>query len=52
MNLLDRAIKMVAELDEPLEMNYVRKHASEQAQTLGIGVREAATRVFSNASGS
>lgn len=37
---------MVAELDEPLEMNYVRKHASEQAQTLGIGVREAATRVF------
>eukprot|EP01018_Ginkgo_biloba_P038819 Gb_06427 [translate_table: standard] len=52
MNLLDRAIKMVAELDEPMEMNYVRKHALEQAETLGIGVREAATRVFSNASGS
>ncbi|XP_024026565.1 LOW QUALITY PROTEIN: magnesium-chelatase subunit ChlH, chloroplastic [Morus notabilis] len=52
MNLLDRAVKMVAELDEPAEMNYVRKHALEQAEALGIGVREAATRVFSNASGS
>lgn len=52
MNLLDRAVKMVAELDEPEEQNYVRKHATEQAQALGIEVREAATRVFSNASGS
>ncbi|XP_047333225.1 magnesium-chelatase subunit ChlH, chloroplastic [Impatiens glandulifera] len=52
MNLLDRAIKMVAELDEPDEQNYVRKHAQEQARTLGVDVREAATRVFSNASGS
>ncbi|KAK7830477.1 magnesium-chelatase subunit chlh [Quercus suber] len=52
MNLLDRAVKMVAELDEPEDQNYVRKHALEQAKTLGIGVREAATRVFSNASGS
>ncbi|KAB1222347.1 Magnesium-chelatase subunit ChlH, chloroplastic [Morella rubra] len=52
MNLLDRAVKMVAELDEPEEQNYVRKHALEQAKTLGIDVREAATRVFSNASGS
>ncbi|TKY62618.1 Magnesium-chelatase subunit ChlH [Spatholobus suberectus] len=52
MNLLDRAVKMVAELDEPAEQNYVRKHALEQAQAIGIDVREAATRVFSNASGS
>lgn len=52
MNLLDRAVKMVAELDEPAEQNYVRKHALEQAEALGIEVREAATRVFSNASGS
>ncbi|CAI0375013.1 unnamed protein product [Linum tenue] len=52
MNLLDRAVKMVAELDEPVEMNYVRKHALEQAETLGIDIREAATRIFSNASGS
>ncbi|GMH20158.1 hypothetical protein Nepgr_021999 [Nepenthes gracilis] len=52
MNLLDRAVKMIAELDEPIDQNYVRKHAVEQAKALGIGVREAATRVFSNASGS
>ena len=30
MILLDRAIKMAAEQDEPLEMNFVRKHAMEQ----------------------
>ncbi|CAM6085668.1 unnamed protein product [Calypogeia fissa] len=52
MNLLDRAVKMVAELDEPLEMNFVRKHALEQAAALGVSTREAATRIFSNASGS
>ncbi|KAK1279200.1 hypothetical protein QJS04_geneDACA016894 [Acorus gramineus] len=52
MNLLDRAVKMVAELDEPEEMNFVRKHARQQAEELGVSVREAATRVFSNASGS
>ncbi|KAG2683500.1 hypothetical protein I3843_10G032400 [Carya illinoinensis] len=52
MNLLDRAVKMVAELEEPEDQNYVRKHALEQAKNLEIGVREAATRVFSNASGS
>ena len=52
MNLLDRAIKMAAEADEPLEMNFVRKHALKQADELGINLRQAATRVFSNASGS
>lgn len=52
MNLLDRAVKMVAELDEPAEMNFVRKHALEQAEELNCTLREAATRVFSNASGS
>ena len=52
MNLLDRAIKMAAEQDEPIEMNFVRKHALEQAADLEISVREAATRVFSNSSGS
>merc|ERR1711967_93479 len=52
MNLLDRAVKLVAELDEPLEMNFVRKHALEQAEELGVGLRDAATRVFSNSAGS
>ncbi|GHP01285.1 hypothetical protein PPROV_000004100 [Pycnococcus provasolii] len=51
-NLLDRAVKMCAEADEPDEMNFVRKHAKEQAEEAGISVRDAATRVFSNASGS
>merc|ERR1719207_509989 len=49
MNLLDRAVKLAAEADE---QNYVRKHAKEQAKELGMSVREAATRVFSNAAGS
>ena len=52
MNLLDRGIKMAAEADEPLDQNFVRKHAIEQAEELGIGVRDAACRVFSNAAGS
>merc|ERR1739848_925225 len=52
MNLLDRAIKLAAEQDEPSEMNFVRKHALEQAEELGVSVRQAATRIFSNASGS
>jgi len=52
MNLLDRAVKMVAELDEPLEQNFVRKHALEQAEEMQCTLREAATRVFSNAAGS
>ena len=52
MALLDQAVKMAAEADEPLEMNFVRKHALKQAAELGVNVRQAATRVFSNASGS
>eukprot|EP01025_Chloroclados_australasicus_P056517 TRINITY_DN7000_c0_g1_i1.p1 TRINITY_DN7000_c0_g1~~TRINITY_DN7000_c0_g1_i1.p1 ORF type:complete len:1392 (-),score=211.30 TRINITY_DN7000_c0_g1_i1:327-4502(-) len=52
MNLLDRGIKMAAEQDEPLEMNFVRKHALQQAEELGTDLRSAATRVFSNSSGS
>ncbi|MEM1254678.1 MAG: magnesium chelatase subunit H [Cyanobacteria bacterium P01_H01_bin.21] len=52
MALLDRAVKMAAEADEPLEMNFVRKHALKQAEEMGLSVREAATRIFSNASGS
>jgi len=52
MALLDRAVKMAAEADEPTDMNFVRKHALDQAEELGVTLREAATRVFSNASGS
>jgi len=52
MNLLDRAVKMAAEADEPLDQNFVRAHAMDQAEELGISMRDAATRVFSNAAGS
>ncbi|RQH54549.1 magnesium chelatase subunit H [Okeania hirsuta] len=52
MNLLDKAVKMAAEAEEPEEMNFVRKHALKQAEDLGVNLRQAATRVFSNASGS
>lgn len=52
MNLLDQAVKMAAEAEEPLELNFVRKHALEQADEMGIDLRKAATRIFSNASGS
>merc|ERR1711957_282038 len=52
MNLMDRGIKMAAEADEPLDQNFVRKHAMEQAAELNVSVREAAARVFSNSAGS
>jgi magnesium chelatase subunit H len=35
MNLLDQAVKMAAEADEPLEMNFIRKHALVQAEERG-----------------
>lgn len=33
MILLDRAVKLAADQDEPLEMNFVRKHAMAQARS-------------------
>merc|ERR1719387_1717172 len=52
MSLLDRAVKLAAGQDKPPEMNFVRKHALEQAEEMQCSLREAATRVFSNAAGS
>merc|ERR1711957_329977 len=52
MNLLDRAIKMAAEADEPSDQNFVRKHALQQADELNVSLRDAACRVFSNSAGS
>lgn len=48
MEVLDRAVRRVAALDEPPEKNFVRKHVMAS----GAGFDEAATRVFSNAPGS
>ena len=52
MSLIDQAVKLAAEADEPLESNFVRKHSQEQAEKEGTSIREASARVFSNASGS
>ncbi|HET6889978.1 MAG TPA: cobaltochelatase subunit CobN [Pyrinomonadaceae bacterium] len=49
--LLDKAVRTVARLDEPLEMNYVRRHVSEELQNDAGEFDEAVTRVFSNAPG-
>ncbi len=52
MAVMDMAVKMAAEAVEDPSLNFIRKHAMEQAEDLGVTVRDAATRVFSNASGS
>merc|ERR1719157_55733 len=52
MNLMDRGIKVAAEADEPLDQNFVRKHALAQAEELNVSLRTAAARVFSNSAGS
>jgi len=52
MALIDQGVKMAAESDEAIEQNFVRKHALEQAEKEGTTLRDAACRVFSNASGS
>jgi magnesium chelatase subunit H len=49
--LLDKAVRLVAQLDEPLEMNYVRKHVLEQVEQHACEMDDAAVRVFSNAPG-
>ena len=51
MELLDRAVKRVAALEEPLERNFVRKHVRQQMAAGPCTFEEAATRVFSNAAG-
>lgn len=51
MGLLDKAVRKVAALDEPVEINYLRKHVAEQMKADGCVFDEAATRVFSNAPG-
>lgn len=51
MLLLDKAVRCVAELDEPPEMNHVRRNIGEQMREQGATFDEAALRVFSNAPG-
>ena len=49
--LLDKAVRLVASLDEPPHMNFVRKHVLDQMQRDHCDLDDAATRVFSNAPG-
>src|SRR2546429_1862473 len=51
MALLDKAVRRVATLDEPLDMNYVRRNVSEKIDADGSEFDDAVTRVFSNAPG-
>ncbi len=48
--LLDDAIRAVAQLDEPPEMNFIRKHALEQVNE-GSDWTSAATRIFGSKPG-
>ena len=49
--LLDKAVRLVAQLDEPAELNYVRRNLLQQMETDACDFDEAAVRVFSNAPG-
>ena len=51
MAMLDKAVRRVAALDEPLDMNYVRRNVSEKIDAGGSEFDDAVTRVFSNAPG-
>lgn len=51
MTLLDKAVRRVAALDEPFEMNYVRRNIDEKLQAGDANFDDAVTRVFSNAPG-
>ncbi|MBA2733012.1 MAG: cobaltochelatase subunit CobN, partial [Acidobacteria bacterium] len=51
MNLLDKAVRAVAVMDEPVEMNFVRRNIEEQMSEDKCEFDEAALRVFSNAPG-
>ena len=51
MILLDKAVRRVATLDEPPELNYVRRNISESMNEKASGFDDAVTRVFSNAPG-
>lgn len=49
--LLDKAVRLVAQLHESPESNYVRKHVLQQVEQDACDPDDAAVRVFSNAPG-
>ena len=50
--LLDEAVQVVANLDEPLEENFIRKHILEDQQDRSVSEREASYRIFGSKPGS
>ena len=51
MTLLDTAVRRVALLDEPAELNFIKRNVESQMFEIGCSFDEAAVRVFSNAAG-
>jgi len=51
MTLLDTAVRRVALLDEPAELNFIKGNVESQMFETGCSFDEAAVRVFSNAAG-
>jgi magnesium chelatase subunit H len=51
MTLLDNAVRRVASLDEPVELNFIKRNVEAQMFETGCSFDEAAVRVFSNAAG-
>ena len=51
MALLDKAVRRVAALDEPPDMNYVRRNVLDQIEADASDFDDAVARVFSNAPG-
>jgi magnesium chelatase subunit H len=49
--MLAEAAYLAATADEPIEMNFVRKHALAHQSEIGCDIETAALRVFSNADG-
>ena len=49
--LLDHAVRLVAKLDEPNELNHVRRNVNEQLEESQTSFDDAVARVFSNAPG-
>ncbi len=49
-SLIDEAVRTVVALDEPDEMNFVRKHANEEKQN-GANDRQSTTRIFGSKPG-
>lgn len=49
--LLDNAVRLVAGLDEPIELNNVRARSLELQSDHGMDEHESATRIFSNEAG-